>query len=37
MDTYVITRLDHWTDEQWEDVIDSVEETVVAVAESWEE
>lgn len=36
-DTYTITRLEHWTDEQWDELVDTIEDTVVAVAEDWEE
>ena len=31
-ETYVITRLEAWTDEQWEEIVTAVEDTVVAVA-----
>lgn len=36
-DTYTITRLEHWTDEQWDEIVDAVEDTVVAVAADWDE
>lgn len=32
-ETYTITRLDEWTDEQWDEIVEAVEDTVVAVAE----
>ena len=35
-ETYTITRLDEWSEDQWLEVIDAVEETVVAVASDWE-
>lgn len=31
-ETYVITRLEGWTDEQWDEIVEAVEDTVVAVA-----
>jgi hypothetical protein len=34
---YTITRLPEWTDDQWEALIDAIEETVVAVATDWED
>ncbi len=34
--TYTITRLDGWTDELWDEIIDAVEETVVAVSDDWD-
>lgn len=34
--TYTITRLPEWSDELWEEVVDAVEDTVVAVATDWE-
>ena len=33
---YVITRLDEWSDELWNEVVQAVEDTVVAVADDWE-
>ncbi len=36
-DTCIITRLEHWTDEQWDEVVSAVEDTVVAVAADWDE
>jgi hypothetical protein len=32
METYTITRLEHWSDEFWETLIDAIDDTVVAVA-----
>ena len=31
-ETYTITRLEGWTDEQWNEIVEAVEDTVVAVA-----
>jgi hypothetical protein len=36
MDTYTITRLDGWTDEQWDEIVEAVEDTVAAVGEDFE-
>ncbi len=33
--TYTITRLEDWTDEQWDELVDAIEETVQAVAEDF--
>lgn len=35
-ETYTITRLDGWTDEQWDVVVTAVEDTVAAVASELE-
>lgn len=35
-ETYTITRLDGWTDEQWEEIVEAVEDTVAAVGEDFE-
>ncbi len=32
METYTITRLEQWSDEFWETLIDAIDDTVVAVA-----
>ncbi len=36
-ETYTITRLDEWGEQQWQEVIDAVEEAVVNVAAYWED
>ena len=33
--TYLISRIEDWSDEQWEEVVSAVEDTVVAVADSF--
>ncbi len=35
--TYTITRLENWTDEQWDTIVDAIEETVVLVADEFED
>ena len=35
-ETYTITRLDEWTDEQWDEIVEAVEDTVAAVGEAFE-
>jgi hypothetical protein len=35
-ETYTITRLDGWTDEQWDEVVEAIEDTVVSIAEEWD-
>jgi hypothetical protein len=36
-ETYIITKPDEWSEDQWFEIIDAVEETVVSVASSWEQ
>jgi hypothetical protein len=35
-ETYTITRLEHWTDDQWDEIVEAVEDTVAAVGEDFE-
>lgn len=35
-DTCVISRLEHWTDEQWDEVVTAAQDTVAAVAEEFD-
>lgn len=35
-DTYTVIRLDGWTNEQWDELVDALDETVVAMAEDWD-
>ena len=36
-ETYIITRPDDWSEEQWLEVIDAVEDVVVNVSAYWED
>lgn len=35
-ETYTVTRLDGWTDEQWDEIVEAIEDTVAAVGEEFE-
>ncbi len=36
-ETYTITRLDEWSEDQWLEIIDAVEDAVVNVSAYWED
>ena len=37
LETYKITRLPEWTDSQWGEVVEAVEDIVASIGESFEE
>jgi hypothetical protein len=36
LETYKVTRLPGWTDSQWDEVVDAIEDTVASIGESFE-